>query len=493
MTNCCKKIVALETLLLKSIFIKVFLFLPLLLNARPVFSQQKMLILQHVNVIDMTNGKIQNDLTIAISGNRIISITKTIKPVGEGDTVVDATGKFLIPGLWDMHVHIRNEENIFFPLLIANGVTGVRDMHNPFCYAEIRKWKDSINNSGNIAPYIGAAAGRIVDGYGDKRNLGFEIVKDSNEARKAVDSMKSYGADFIKVYNHLTLPEYLAIAEEAKKFHIPIAGHIPFGISLDTLVQAGQKSIEHMFDLPYYFSTDEAYVRKCLSDSVQSISKAKSAELDKLTYNTYDSNKVFEKAVLLKQYHVFICPTLWLDASVSYRDFVHSKEGSLLRTVPPTILAKWSPESLPRFSSDDSTLFFAYHQRALELVRLLHLFGVQIMAGTDSSPLWDYIIPGYSLQFELQMYVEAGMTPYEALKTATVNPAVYLHLEKNFGTIEQGKVANLVLLDANPLLDIKNTRKINAVIVNGKFLKHNDLDSLIHQAEIEIAQQRQTK
>lgn len=446
--------------------------------------------MQHINVADMKNGNIQKDVTVAISGNRIVSINKTVKAVPGNDTFINATGKFLIPGLWDMHIHIRSEENIFFPLLIANGVTGVRDMHNPYRYSEIGKWKDSVNNSESIAPYIGAVAGRIVDGYGDQRNLGFELVKDSNDASAAVDRMKSYGADFIKVYNDLTLPEYLAITKEAEKLHLPVAGHVPFGISLDTILRAGQTTIEHMTDLPYYFSADEAAIRKRLSETFQNMSKAEYSEINKWAHKTYDSAKVGEKAVLLKQYHVFVCPTLWNDASVSYSDFVHSKEGSVLQKVPPAILAKWSPDSLPHFSKEDSALYFSYHQRALQSVRLMHRAGVQILAGTDSSPLWDYVIPGYSLQFELQLYVEAGMTPFEALKTATVNPAVYLHREQDFGNVAPGKIADLVLLDANPFLNIKNTQKIYAVIVNGKFLKRNDLKTLIEQAEMQIAKQK---
>ena len=448
--------------------------------------------MHHVNVVDMSSGKIRKNMTVVISGNRIKTIGKKVDR-SEGDTIIDARQKFLIPGLWDMHVHVRNEESIFFPLLIANGITGVRDMHNPNRYSSIGKWKDSINIGELTAPRIGAAAGRIIDGYGDSRNLGFVVVKDVEQARLAVRQMKSYGADFIKIYNRITEAEYMAIADEAKNLGMFLAGHLPYGISLDTVVPLGLRSIEHVDGLTIPFSSNESSIRKLLSDSSASISRTRFAKLRELAYQTYDSSLALEKISLLKKYGVFVCPTLWIAATINLKDFLLHSEGALLQEVPPPILDKWTLNPLPNFTRADSILYFAYYQRALQMVGLLHRSGVQIMAGTDSSPVWNYVIPGYSLHFELALYVKAGMTPYEALKTATVYPAVFLNRQHDYGDVREGLLADLVLLKKNPLLDINNTRKIDAVIINGRFLDRKALDALLQHAIVETTHYKGVK
>jgi hypothetical protein len=264
---------------------------------------------------------------------------------------------------------------------------------------------------------------------------------------------------------------------------MPIAGHLPYGLSLDTILKAGLRSIEHMDDLPFYFSSQELAIRHQLADSCHTLSTQGLASLVKRAYISYDSVRAKQKAAIIKQYGAFVCPTLWVAASLSRGHFLTSPQGKPLQQVPTAVLAKWTPKVILHYNPTDSTLYESYYQRALQQVALLHRSGVSILAGTDASPIWEYIIPGYSLRFELALYVQAGMTPYQALRTATVNPARYLHREKDFGLVKKSMLADLVLLNANPLADISAIGKIQAVILKGTYLSRSRLDDLLKQAE----------
>jgi len=457
-----------------------------LLTTASLWAQPKTLLIRQVNLVDMSRGTIRPNTAVRIQAERIVAVGLHLKPQ-PGDSIVEAKGQFLMPGLWDMHVHIRQQEKLFFPLLIANGVTGVRDMHNPFRYNRIGHWRDSLNAPSVLAPRIGTVAGRIIDGYGDSRNLGFATVANAGEARQAVDLMKACGADFIKVYNDLSDAEYSAIAQQARRYGLSLAGHLPYGLPLDTILRGGLRSIEHMDDLPFYFSSQEAAIRQQLADSCHSLSAGGLARLVERAYSSYDSSQARQKAALINHYNTFVCPTLWVAASLSRAHFPASPQGKPLQKVPLPILNRWLPKQLAQYSLRDSALYEGYYQRALQQVNLLARCGVSLLAGTDASPIWEYIIPGYSLHFELALYVQAGLTPYQALRTATVNPARYLNREKDFGLVEPGMLADLILLQANPLIDIQHLEQIQAVILKGQYLSRSRLDGFVREAQMQAA------
>ncbi len=438
----------------------------------------------HVTVLDMRGGPARRNMTVVVSGNRVASVqnSKTAN-LPKGIKVVDAKGKFLLPGFWDMHVHIRETEPITFPLFIANGVTGIREMHYPGKCSSIGKWKDSVSTDDLPAPRIGAAAGCILDGPGNSLPWGFTVVNSEEEARREVRSLKQSGADFIKVYSLLPLPVYQAIVDEAKKQGIPFAGHIPLSVPAITCSELGQKSFEHMGDFHRYFSSEETAIVKAYADSLSTLTNALHRRLFNRAYETYTPQKVSALAEVLKKNGTYVCPTL-INSQISYKRSYLSQEGKeRLKAVPVAVNQKWTPKMATPMPEKDSLFLAKVYERELEIIRLLHQAGVRLMTGTDASPL-RYVIPGFSLHDELRLLVQAGLTPYEALKTATSNPAVFLNRGHELGTVEEGKLADLLLLDANPLEDITNTRKITAVVANGRYYSKQALNQLLQSAEV---------
>jgi imidazolonepropionase-like amidohydrolase len=460
----------------KQLTLLLILFFPLLLH-----SQKRPLALTHVTVIDMASENIRPDMTVVITGNRITSIRKRAG-LPPNATVIDASGKYLIPGLWDMHVHIRNQENISFPLFLANGVTGIREMHYPGRCFTAAKWRDSINNGNLIAPRIGIVAGCIVNGPGDNRGWGFLEVTTAAEARHTVQLLKYSGADFIKVYNRLSPITYRAITQEAKKLNMPVAGHIPWFSTLQDCISSGQSSFEHLMDFHKYCSNKESVLLQTYLDSITKINGGISISLLESAYESFDSAKAFAVASLLHQKKVWVCPTM-KNGEVTYlRSYLTAAGIDHLKNVALSIQEKWKPKNLVVRSLEDSMFWSKLYYREAQILKIFHQANVNIIAGTDTSPT-RYVLPGYSLQDELVLFVQEGFTNFEALKTATVNPALFLNRSDELGTVEKGKLADLVLLDANPLEDIRNTQKINAVIINGRLLQRNDLDKIMKQAE----------
>jgi imidazolonepropionase-like amidohydrolase len=399
-----------------------WLFLSFLCCSLSTFAQKdSSFALTHVTVIDCTGAPAQPNSTVVVAQGHITAVgpSDAIKiPAGTG--VVDATGKFLIPGLWDMHGHLTDATADAFPLLIMNGVTGVRDMGGDL--AQLDRWRSEINNGTRIGPHI-IRAGPFVDGpkAGVTNRL---TVRTPEEARQAVRDLKAKGVDFIKVHNALPPDAFFALVDEARKEHIPVAVHLPQGVSSAEASDAGVASLEHIETI-----NESALWRK--GATAKTVEQAVDENLGPA------GQELFQRFAKNGTWYV---PTL-----VAY------ERGFVL----------WSndPEALkPRMD---------VQAKQITLVGMMHKAGVKIMAGSDFSD-WA-IVPGVDLHNELALLVEAGFTPLEALQAATLNPAKFLGKTDTYGTIQVGRAADLVLLDMNPLEDISHTRKIHAVVVGGKF------------------------
>lgn len=436
--------------------------------------EKSVIVFRSATVIDMTGEQPKPNMTVIVRGNRIAEVGKNIK-IPKNARVVDASGKFLIPGLWDMHTHMfnnisragTNDKDINFPLFIANGVTGVRDM---FSDAEdiklARQWNSEIDGGTTIGPRISVGS-VIVDGVPTflPNLLG---VKNAEEARAAVRKLKDSGAGFIKVYWNLSPEAYFAIADEAKKLKIVFAGHVPFLVSATDVSNAGQKSIEHLTGIIETCSSKEDELRK----------KEWTPAVDEETIATYDEKKclnLFKRFAKNKTYQV---PTLILHRGMALHDDEGFLDNPSFRYVSKATLKEWA--NSPQLSRIHNLKIRKQRfEWKLETIGKMHRAGVPILAGTDNNN--PYVVPGFALHDELELFVKAGMTPMQALETATTNPAKYFELTQTHGTIEKGKMADLVLLNANPLADISNTRKINAVISGGRLLKRADLDEMLNK------------
>jgi amidohydrolase family protein len=460
----------------------LLLFLPALLAGQTrQNSQLRSLAFLHVTVIDATGAPPRPDTTVLIIGDRIAQIGKseTLR-IPDNAHIVDATGKFLIPGLWDMHVHFWYDD-MLFPLYIANGVTGVRDMGSDL--NRINHWRKEISLGSVSGPLI-IAAGTPLDGLAQQSPLNEPIVvNNAEEARRAVITLKNRGVDFIKVISALSHQTYFAIAEEAKRQKIPFAGHLPEAITAVEASDAGQKSMEHMFGIALACSSEEVSLRQARAEAIkkqdwQTYGRIADQLLD--TYSDEKAKALFSRFVKNGTYQV---PTLTLLKRMGYLYEGDPTKDLRLNYIPHSIKDGWENpnEAKKNLSVRVQAFFKKEYQKLAEILLAMRRAGVLVMAGTDTADPYTY--PGFTLHDELALLVGAGLTPIETIQAATLIPAKYLGLSDSLGTIEKRKIADLLLLDGNPLEDIRNTKKINAVVLHGRFLDRKTLDSMLSEAE----------
>jgi imidazolonepropionase-like amidohydrolase len=471
----------------------------LLLSALPALAQaqqraaSKTLVLTYVTVIDATGAPAQPDMTVVISGERITALEPAGKITPARDAqVINAKGRFLIPGLWDMHVHTswRN----FPALFLANGITGVRDMGGaPDEFERLTRWRAELKRDALPAPHI-VSAGIVVDGPAGKGRPDSLHVANEREAQQAVISLRNRGADFIKVYSLLARDAYFAIADEAKKQRLPFAGHVPAAISAAEASDAGQKSMEHLFGVLSGCAKNEAELlrvaRAEIANSHTPVFIRAELHAQVQALDTWDE---FHTAALLARFarnNTWQVPTLIGFQNLSNATADPFGNDARLKFIAAERKEAWKKQRayllqhLTTAYWDRSKKLF---QKQLELVGAMQRAGVGLLAGTDTAGF--YVFPGFSLHDELELLEQAGLTPMEALQTATRNPAWYLGMSETLGTIEKGKRADLVLLEANPLETISNTRKIAAVIPGGRLIARQELDRLLAEAEVAAGQQ----
>ena len=387
--------------------------------ARP--GRKTPLAITDVTVIDCTGAPARPDSTVLVTDGLIAAVGPSQDvETPAGTRVVDGRGRFLIPGLWDMHGHLTDATEDAFALLLMNGITGVRDLGGDL--GLIDRWRKEIENHRRAGPHI-VRAGPFVDG--PKEGVTNRLtVTAPEEARRAVHELRASGVDFIKVHNALPRAAFFALMQEARAERIPVAVHLPMGVSSAEASDAGAASLEHIETI-----NESAIWRQ--GATVTTVQEAVEENLRQAGQDLFQ---------VLARNGTWYVPTL-----VAY------ERGFVL----------WShdPEALkPRLD---------IHHKHIQLVRMMHRAGVQIMAGSDFSD-WG-MVPGVDLHNELALLVEAGFSPLQALQSATLNPAKFLGLTERYGTIQEGHAADLVLLDANPLDNISHTRKINAVVVDGTF------------------------
>jgi hypothetical protein len=476
-----------------SAFLLILLF-PASLPAQPKQdSEPHSLVFTHVTVIDATGAPSKRDMTVIITGERIAEIGRFGKiKVPKDAQVINASDKFLIPGLWDMHVHTITKE-VFFPLYLANGVTGVRDMFNPL--AKFDEWRREIKEGKILGPRISASF-TIVDGPKPVWPLSISAANEM-EGRRAVLSLKARGADFVKVYSLLPREAYFAIADEAKKQRMTFSGHVPESVNAGEASDAGQRSIEHLTGVPLACSAREDQIRaqtlSALSGAGGSllIESFFKGEVD--AFASYDEKKARSLFARFVKNGTWQAPTLTVLRAFWYFDDPAFRNDSRLKYIPRYIRRAlgWDSQNAFTFSKRTPEMMREgrkLFQRQLDLVGEMRRAGVRFLAGTDTPN--PFVFPGFSLHDELALLVQAGLAPLEALQAATRNPAEYFNQLHEYGTVEKGKMADLVLLEADPLLDITNTKKIAAVVIGGKLIPKPQLAEMLAGVEAAVASGR---
>jgi hypothetical protein len=456
-----------------------------LLHSQSATQSAKTLIITHVTVINATGVPPLANRNVVISNHRIASISDSESALPKDARLIDGSGKFLIPGLWDMHVHWYDKD--YLSLFLVNGVTGIRIMFGSPLHREFRR---EIEAGQLIGPRM-VIAGPIIDGPVPywPNSVSVHTVE---EARHAVDASKQNGADFIKEYSFLPRDLYFAIADESKKQNISFVGHVPLAVSVEEASDAGQKSMEHLIGiLRSCSSREQDFLEAAQADLAEMIANNKVAfegphvrQLGDELFSTYDPAKASQLFARFKKNGTWQCPTLTVLRSLAFTDQSSFRDDPRLKYMPPSVRSSWAPPShgsIENKSPEDYAYSKREFQKDLELVAAMNRAGVDIIAGTDV--LNPYCFPGFSLPDELELYVKAGMSPMDALRTATANPARFLGREKDLGTVESGKLADLVLLDANPLDDINNVRKISALIYDGAYFDRAALDGMLANIE----------
>ena len=437
----------------------------------------------HVTVIDATGSPAQPEMTVVIVGDRITAVGKSSEVhVPLGAQVIDATRKFLIPGLVDMHVHTSWDQHFVRPLMLANGVTGAREMY-AYDFPEIQRRRRDVQVGNLRGPRI-LAAGPIIDGP-EGPWPGAIIAGDAAEGRAAVDTITGQGFDFVKVYSSLDRATYFAIANEAKKDGIAFAGHVPNVIRDSEASDVGQKSIEHLLGISLAASTREAELRNTNANprnTPAALFAEQKAELD-----SFSEEKAATLFALFRKNGTWQVPTLLVMRNAAlYGDpeYVRKLSNSpRLHYVPYALRMMWKlgMRFPPRMTLEELATSRRYFQWQLQVVGEMQKAGVGILAGTDTPN--PFVYPGFGLHDELGLLVEAGLTPMQALQTATRNPAIFLEKLDSMGTIEKGKIADLDLLDANPLEDIRNTQRLDAVVLGGRLIPKPALAALLASVE----------
>jgi imidazolonepropionase-like amidohydrolase len=438
---------------------------------------QNTLVIIDINVVDVRSGEIRPDQVVVIERNRIFDVgpRKTTLYPRHASRIVHGRGAYLIPGLWDMHVHLKfgdwfpYAQQISLPLFVANGITGVRDMGSDL--ETVQDWRNEIEGGRRIGPRI-MTSGPMLDGPQPRFPSSIPIAT-PEAARRAVDNLKHSGADFIKFQSLIPRDAVFAAAEEARNQNIPFEGHVPDSVRAREMSNAGMHSFEHLIGI---FEGSSP-----LEDAFLKGGKTETKFLE-----TYDPARASELAALLAKKHTWQCPTLVWERGGNLIDVTDFSKDTRVKYVP----AYWKDKTWKKFTAEVETEFNTdtletrkkFIDKELQVVQLLHKSGVPFLAGTDTPP-GVFIFPGFSLHEELQRFVAAGFTPLEALQTATVNPAEFFGMQDQLGTIEKGKLADLVLLDANPFDDIRNTQKVGGVLLNGRFFSRADLQKLLQQVE----------
>ncbi len=432
--------------------------------------------IDNVTIVDVAHGKLLPNMTVVVDGKRIASVTRARPGATRSGTVMDGAGMYVIPGLWDMHVHvaftndparIQTTSALMLPLLIANGVTGVRDMGSNL--DAVLATRDAVAAHQAIGPRI-VTPGPMLDGPTSRYQVIVKVTT-AEDGRAAVRQLHDRGVDFIKTQSLIPRDAYFGLADEAAKLGMRFEGHVPDAIRAREAVAAHQSSFEHLLGVFGASTTIE--------DSFVTGKKPSNAAI--LAAHS-DAN---EKAIisLLAKNQVWQCPTILSDLGTA-ADVV--SDPGLPYWFRNTVDG-WKASSLRALNSTDAEAADVkerFNRWELSLTTKLHAAGVPFLAGTDAPAGFD-LVPGASLHSELEWLVRAGFTPLEALQTATINPATYLGKTKDLGTVEAGKIADFVVLARNPLVSIGNTRSVVAVVADGRFYSATELNKLrLHLLEL---------
>lgn len=450
-------------------------------------------LIRDVAIVDVEAGALRKNQTVLVRDGRVVSVDSTESAQSqESLVIIDGAGKYLMPGLWDMHTHSNKFSSQYqHPLFIANGVTGVRDlwgcMSEPdsfiACIEDRKGWNAALVNHSGLSPrYMGQSSfqinggNEVPDGFPE-----FFKARDAEETRKLVNYYAEAGADILKTYTELSPDAYQAMAKAARTRGLSLEGHRPVKVSLEDMLAAGQRSVEHprLFLFECFAGAAEF---RALPDPVSAYTLA----LRKRLVDEHDEDRCQTLINAMAESNTWWTPTLQVLRIGALAGDPAYRADPRLKYIPYLFKElMWMPDADGKVANgtDESgrNVYAAMYELALRHVGQAHASGVKILAGTDAFD--SYVFPGFGTHDELVELVAAGLSPADALRSATLDAAIFSEVETDFGSIEVGKAADMILLNANPLLDIRNTHQIDGLFFNGQFFDRSSLDRLLEFAE----------
>ncbi|MTI88951.1 MAG: amidohydrolase family protein [Balneolaceae bacterium] len=432
--------------------------------------------IQNTTIVDAVEDTLIPNQSVLIEGKRIISITPADESTPPQNVeIIDGAGKYVIPGLWDMHSHIgvKTAPQLYMPLYIAAGVTGIRDMGFIESTVPMQEWKSAIEQQTLLSPRIGAYAQDMA---------GFNFSE--KELELFIASAKQESGLFLKVYSGVQNDMLETIASQTNKYGVTFAGHLPRAVSPIKAAQLGHKSFEHARFFLYNSYPGSEQLRQDYEDAYQGnrdenagpvMSIARKQEM----IDQFSDSIFYQIADTMIAYNTYYVPTHLTRKMDAYAHDEDYRDDERLKYILMAQNKGWQEDAdeMAEYAKGEAKTQtqIDFYKKGLELTKKAHDAGVKVLAGTDANDT--YVFPGLSLHDELEELVKAGLTPAEALVAATQTPAEYFEATADYGSVTTGKMADLVILSGNPLADINNIRNIDRLVYNGGVYTHDELES----------------
>jgi imidazolonepropionase-like amidohydrolase len=440
------------------------------------------ILIQNVQVINPDYSAFQENMSIAIKDDAILDVFPSGTQDYESKTTVDGSGKYALPGLWDMHVHFRGGRDLeefnkkMLPLYVANGVTAVRDAGGDLSNSII-SWKYLINSRFIVGPRL-YYSGPKLDGP-EARWEGSLEVQNADEVSAALDSLESMSAHYVKIYDStLDADTYMEILKQTEQRGLKVTGHMPMTVMLDDAIEAGLDGIEHLYYVLKGCSSREAEITEQVRKGKIGFWSAIEALLD--SYDDEKANQLFRK---LEQYNVYVTPTIFINQRLTYITEEDHTNDPYLRYLSKKIIETYEGRvrSAQRQSEEGRQFRKDLYARFLQMIPEMHEAGVPLMAGSDAGAYNSYVYPGPSLHEELKLLNSSGIEIRDVLRIATQSGPEFLGVSDVYGRIENGRIADILLLNSNPIESIENLQDIYGVNMGSMYMSREYLDDLIER------------
>lgn len=448
-------------------------------------------VVSDVTILNLEDGSLSTHKDVVVADGIITAILTTRgSRAWQGSEVVDGHGKFLMPGMWDMHTHIKHPD-VDFPVYLANGVLGIRSMGGE--QDKVFAWDAKLKDGSLLGP-LAFVSGPILDCIGgpvEPKSYGV-FISNAEQGRAEVDTLKARGADFVKVYDGLSRDSYFAIAAESKKVGLPFAGHVPNEVTILEAVHAGQRSIEHGIEHRGESTAEEEliarrktddYFDKAMRTHDYTLIPEGIAREGKIWQEHFSQPRADALYRALAQNGTYLCPTLVTERWGAYGDELANTSDVRQQYIDPATLPYWQPSMnmLTKYRTPAYKQWFeTKYKTLLEQIPRQQALGVQLLAGTDLTI--PFIYPGSSVHDEIRLFAQAGITPLQALQTATTRPVAFFGLQQSLGSVAVGKKAELVLMDGNPLQNLDYLDRISAVLTHKRAILRPELNRMMAQA-----------